>query len=142
MQNNVVELGTANFDLRNCDIYRIIVKPSEPVSEFNHLAIFYISGNLTSAESGIINTSNNVDVIYFSITSVGMHILPVGFDAEDYINMLGIQTDVTCKFEGGLNVGWNDDNSWVEYNCKFQSVSIYKVINDSSNLINGVYYYR
>ncbi|MBN2486255.1 MAG: carbohydrate-binding protein [Bacteroidales bacterium] len=36
-------------------------------------------------------------------------------EAENYTNMLGVQTQSTTDQGGGLNVGWIDNNDWMEY---------------------------
>ncbi|MDX1700321.1 MAG: glycoside hydrolase family 3 N-terminal domain-containing protein, partial [Melioribacteraceae bacterium] len=121
IQNNGVELEVTNFDLSDFDENRIIIQLSEPVLEFNNLEISYLSGNLTSADGGILNIFNNVGLIDFSNISGGSHILPGRIEAEDYTTMFGVQTEGTSDIGGGLNVGWIDDNDWLEYNCELQS---------------------
>jgi hypothetical protein len=57
----------------------------------------------------------------------GFHILPGKVEAEDYSEMNGIQTENTTDIGGGLNVGWIDDNDWLEYNCEIQYTGLFSV---------------
>jgi endoglucanase len=41
--------------------------------------------------------------------------LPGRIEAESYEDMNGIQTESTADAGGGLNVGWIDDNDWLDY---------------------------
>ncbi len=42
--------------------------------------------------------------------------------------MFGIQTEGTSDLGGGLNVGWIDDNDWLEYNCQLQTSGSYMAL--------------
>lgn len=46
-------------------------------------------------------------------------------EAEDYSNMLGIQTE-TCS-EGGLNVSQIDNGDWLDYNINIENSSLYNI---------------
>lgn len=52
-------------------------------------------------------------------------ILPGKIEAEDYVSQYGIQTENTADIGGGLNVGWIEDNDWLEYAVNNTSDSIY-----------------
>jgi len=48
-------------------------------------------------------------------------------EAENYTGMNGIQTENTADAGGGLNVGWQDNNDWMDYNVTAASAGSYKV---------------
>jgi len=49
-------------------------------------------------------------------------------EAEDYIGMLGLQTEATSDFGGGLNLGYVDAGDWVTYNLDITIAGTYDVI--------------
>jgi chitinase len=48
--------------------------------------------------------------------------------AENWSNMLGVQTETTTDAGGGLNVGWIDAGDWLVYNVTVPTAGTYKVI--------------
>ncbi len=61
---------------------------------------------------------------WFEVT--GSRPVPGKFEAESYDLMSGVQTENTQDTGGGLNVGWIDDNDWMDYNLKVDSAATYK----------------
>lgn len=60
----------------------------------------------------------------FTVASGGGNTLP-RIEAESYYNMSDVQTQ-TCS-EGGLNVGWIDDNDWMAFSVNVPSSGNYTV---------------
>jgi len=52
-------------------------------------------------------------------------LIPGKIEAEDYDSQSGVQTENTSDTGGGLNVGWIEDNDWMEYPINNTSDSIY-----------------
>ena len=48
-------------------------------------------------------------------------------EAENYSNMSGIHTEKTSDVDGGLNVGWQENNDWMDYSVNVPSAGIYTV---------------
>jgi len=48
-------------------------------------------------------------------------------EAEDYAQMFGIQTESTADAGGGLNVGWIDQNDWMDYHINIANAGNYTV---------------
>jgi len=48
--------------------------------------------------------------------------VPGMVQAENYINMSGIQTEDTGDADGGRNVGWIDNGDWMDYNINAATV--------------------
>jgi hypothetical protein len=46
-------------------------------------------------------------------------------EAENYTAMFGIQTEPTSDVGGGLNVGWQDNNDWMDYAVNISSAGTY-----------------
>ena len=46
-------------------------------------------------------------------------------EAENFIAMSGIQTEATADIGGGLDVGWQDNNDWMDYSVNVSSSGIY-----------------
>jgi 5-hydroxyisourate hydrolase-like protein (transthyretin family) len=51
----------------------------------------------------------------------------IKIEAETYSNMSGIQTEPTSDAGGGLNVGWQDNNDWMDYSVNLASAGTYTV---------------
>lgn len=51
----------------------------------------------------------------------------IKIEAEDYVAMSGIQTENTSDVGGGLNVGWQDDNDWMDYSVNLSAAGSYTV---------------
>ena len=58
-------------------------------------------------------------------TPVSGSTIPGKIEAEDYANMLGIDTE-GCS-EGTLNVGWTDPGDWMDYSVNVTSAGTYNV---------------
>ncbi len=51
----------------------------------------------------------------------------IKIQAENYINMSGIQTESTSDVGGGLNVGWQDNGDWMDYAVNLASSGTFTV---------------
>lgn len=49
----------------------------------------------------------------------------IHFEAEEYIQMNGVQTEQTSDIGGGLNVGWIDAGDWMDYNVYIEKAGTY-----------------
>src|SRR4029078_6820288 len=52
---------------------------------------------------------------------------PTMVEAENYSAMFGIQTEPTSDINGGQNVGWQDNNDWMDYNVNLPLSGPYQV---------------
>ena len=57
----------------------------------------------------------------------GGYPVPGTIQAEDFYTMSGIQTETTSDEGGGINVGWIDNNDWMEYQIIVPADGKYKV---------------
>ncbi len=54
-------------------------------------------------------------------------ITSIKIEAENYASMSGIQTELTSDAGGGYNVGWQDNNDWMNYAVNISSAGTYLV---------------
>jgi hypothetical protein len=53
--------------------------------------------------------------------------LPGTLQAEDYLAMMGVQTEETDDTGGGLNVGWIEAGDWMEYLVEIPEEGVYTI---------------
>lgn len=53
--------------------------------------------------------------------------IPSQIESENYCQMSGIQTETTQDENGGMNIGYIDDNDWMSYNISVANAGTYKV---------------
>jgi len=74
---------------------------------------------LSATDNGGATGSANVSIVVNTATpSPGNS---VKIEAENYTAMNGIQTEPTNDIGGGLNVGWQDNNDWIDYKVNLSS---------------------
>jgi len=100
--------------------YKFIVDPSG-----------WEGGNL-QGDRQLVITSNDQSIhwVYFGDTDpivVAVHTIPGTIEAEDFASMSGIQTEPTGDAGGGVNVGWLDDNDWLDYHIDVRTSGRYIV---------------
>jgi predicted esterase len=61
----------------------------------------------------------------------------IKIEAESYSNMSGIQTEPTSDAGGGLNVGWQDNNDWMDYSVNLAAAGTYTVNFRVATMFNG-----
>ncbi len=64
--------------------------------------------------------------IFGAATSSSLPI-PGRIEAENYISMFGIQTEPTSDIGGGLDVGYQDTNDWMDYSVSVSASGVYTV---------------
>jgi hypothetical protein len=58
-------------------------------------------------------------------------------EAEQYTSMSGIQTENTSDAGGGQNVGWQDENDWMDYSVNLSSAGMYTINFRVATMFNG-----
>jgi len=64
--------------------------------------------------------------------------LPGKIEAESYTSMFGIQTENCIDAGGGSNIGWTDDNDWLEYSITVATKGDYEFAFRSASMNGGV----
>lgn len=124
-KNNSDQMTVDSIAISDLTDNVILVYLGECIDQNSTLMISYISGNLTSKDNGVLNVFNAEDVIILSEYISALCTIPGKIEAEDFADMDGIQTENTTDIGGGLNVGWIDDNDWLEYECNVERDGAY-----------------
>lgn len=127
MKDGSIPVGVVSFELCNFDENIIVLKLDEEIEKSADLTISYLSGNLDSEDGGILDAFSDAPVINFKKFASDRHTVPCKIEAEDYSDMFGIQTENTTDAGGGVNVGWIDDNDWLEYICEVEQTGNYYI---------------
>ena len=72
------------------------------------------------------SSTDDVNIIVNPILA-GYKIIPALIQAESYNSMSGVQTENTGDAGGGIDVGWIDNNDWMDYNLYVDSTGTYTV---------------
>lgn len=93
----------------------INIELSTPIETTDKVTISYSGSSVKSVDGGILEPFLPKAVLNSSSKSKVLAI-PGTIQAEEYSQMSGIQTESTTDVGGGTNVGYIDDNDWMEYN--------------------------
>jgi len=63
----------------------------------------------------------------FEVQTYTPSTIPGKIEAENYINMSGVQTQATTDGGGGSNVGYIDTGDWMDYGVRVDKTSVYDV---------------
>lgn len=127
VKNGNTNINAVNFELSAIDNNMIVVELAEKLSKTDEVKISYLSGNLASEDSGILETFSDKVVVNYLEYTASVNTLPGRIEAENYSAMQGIDTESTSDAGGGMNVGWIDDGDWVEYKCELSNTGTYFV---------------
>ncbi|MDA3893438.1 MAG: carbohydrate-binding protein [Salinivirgaceae bacterium] len=71
---------------------------------------------------------SNSDQVVLTVESDGnVAVIPGIIQAEEWTDMLGVQTEPTTDIGGGINVGWIDAGDWMEYEVNVTTAGTYTV---------------
>ncbi|MEE8327752.1 MAG: carbohydrate-binding protein [Nitrosomonadaceae bacterium] len=79
--------------------------------------------DLLAALAVFVGDANNTDIPDIN----DFHAIPGKIEAENYIQMHGIQTVTTTDSGGGLIVGWMDNGDWLDYAVNVEESGLYSV---------------
>jgi len=125
VKDGLTPIEIVNFELSTINNKTILIQLPEALDQNAKLSISYLSGNLSSEDGGVVSLFNDEPVINFRKFGSVLNSIPGRIEAEDYIDMFGIQTETTNDYGGGLNVGWIDDGDWIEYDCDLAATGSY-----------------
>jgi hypothetical protein len=80
---------------------------------------------LTISDNQGASATDDINIVVNAL-SPGKNI-PGRIEAESYNTMLGVQTEGTDDTGGGLDVGWIDQNDWMDYNVNVTTAGTYTV---------------
>jgi alpha-L-fucosidase 2 len=78
------------------------------------VTVSYIPGDIMATDKGVLEGFSDF-VLTNPIIEPAWIIIPGKIEAENYYSQSGVQTEQTGDTGGGLNVGWIDDDDWMEY---------------------------
>lgn len=131
---NGVPVGVTGFQASPLGAGILLLALDAICGESDVLAVSYLSGDLQSADGGILAPFSGEPVINFLPYAAGVHAIPGRIEAESYSAMSGIQTEGTTDLGGGENVGWIDAGDWMDYECVVQTVGAYEIVFRTASL--------
>ncbi len=71
--------------------------------------------------------SNYSEKVSINATTSDIESIPIPgkFEAEDYLNMEGMETENCTDIGGGLNIGYINEGDWLEYSIEVASAGKY-----------------
>jgi hypothetical protein len=115
-------------------------------------AIFSSAGSASTTASGLVQGSYNFQltakdntgaaatanvVITVNATASGATTSSIKIEAENFSAMNGIQTENTSDAGGGSNIGWQDDNDWMDYAVNVSGAGTYTVNFRVASMFSG-----
>jgi len=106
----------------------IIATPSTASTSVSGLVAGTYSFKLTATDNGGASGFATVTLtVVAATTSTTSPSSSIKIEAEAFTQMNGIQTENTQDAGGGLNVGWQDNNDWMDYSLNLSTASTYAV---------------
>lgn len=96
----------------------IISSPNQSTTTITNLSQGTYTFRLTATDN---KGAKGIDDVTITLPVI----LPAKIEAEDYVNMTGIQTEVVYDAGGGKNVGWIDKGDWMEYSFYVPEAATY-----------------
>ena len=114
--------GPSQYSINNSSIANPVV---------SNLVAGTYTFQLTVKDNAGATNSDNVNITVNSSSSSGstgiVNAIPGKIEAENFSNMSGVQTETTSDAGGGKDVGYVDDNDWMDYNVTVSSAGTYTV---------------
>ncbi|MBN2089082.1 carbohydrate-binding protein, partial [candidate division KSB1 bacterium] len=113
--------------LKNSDQSVIQLILTNSIQADDVVTLSYSPGSLTAQDNGVLGAivSESVYNILDELKLIAK--IPGKIEAEDFVAMNGIQTENTSDVGGGLNVGWIDNNDWMDYQANVTAAGNYLV---------------
>ncbi|MDZ7333288.1 MAG: glycoside hydrolase family 3 C-terminal domain-containing protein, partial [candidate division KSB1 bacterium] len=104
-----------SLHLKSNDSTTIVLTLAQSVEIGDVIKLSYQGEIIRSADGGILGSFSDYEVYNLLNSSATVAIIPGRIEAENYSRMQGVQTENTSDIGGGLNVGWIDNNDWMQY---------------------------
>ncbi|HCC69975.1 MAG TPA: hypothetical protein DEQ09_02310 [Bacteroidales bacterium] len=109
------------------DSSMIEIRLSQNITEENTLLTLSFRKGIIQSVSGTLNEFTDL-FVFNSFKNYGTPLQEPGrIEAEDYFEMLGIDTENCTDAGGGLNVGWIDPGDWMKYYLDIQFSGLYNI---------------
>ncbi|PLX01584.1 MAG: hypothetical protein C0595_14230 [Marinilabiliales bacterium] len=126
VNNQVVANDLVDLSISDIDESSLILELNSSLNNTDKISISYYGDGIFS-NSLQLNTFNDY-YVYNSVSgSGGSILLPGKVEAENYVDMQGIQTEPCTDIGGGLNVGFIEPGDWMKYNVNVNQRGLYAV---------------
>jgi len=126
VNNQVVANDLVDLSISDIDESSLILELNSSLNNTDKISISYYGDGIFS-NSLQLNTFNDY-YVYNSVSgSGGSVLLPGKVEAENYVDMQGIQTEPCTDIGGGLNVGFIEPGDWMKYNVNVNQRGLYAV---------------
>jgi len=126
VNNMVVANDLIDLSISETDESSLILELNNSLNNTDNISISYY-GNGIFSNNLQLNTFTDY-FVYNSVSGSGGSIsLPGKVEAENYIDMQGIQTEPCTDIGGGLNVGFIEPGDWMKYNVRVNQRGLYAV---------------
>ncbi|MFO7828516.1 MAG: glycoside hydrolase family 3 N-terminal domain-containing protein, partial [Bacteroidales bacterium] len=127
----ITDIKVADFDSSI-----LLIHLNQNIPENENVTLSYQGEGILSGQ--LVLDSLDRFYVHNSVGSLGEYFeIPGRIEAEDYLDMYGIQTETCTDVDGGLNVGYIDSGDWMKYNIEVKSSAIYKIIARMAGYGNG-----
>lgn len=123
--NNAI-IPVTSLSLSSDDEKDIILNFTQSINKGDEILIQY-TGNVLSSQDGGTLQPFGPETVYNLTDQINVQTIPGKIEAEDFIDMFGVQTETTTDVGGGINVGWIDTGDWLEYNVIVSDSGSYSV---------------
>jgi hypothetical protein len=111
--------------------------PGGPMTMVNNLTEGVYVFRLTCTDN---QSSTNYSDVTVNVTTTAAPSIPSGstkIEAENFSNMAGVQSETCFDAGGGLNIGWQDNNDWMDYSVNVPTAGNYTVKFRVASLFNN-----
>ncbi|MBN2281114.1 MAG: glycoside hydrolase family 3 C-terminal domain-containing protein [Candidatus Marinimicrobia bacterium] len=127
LNNGSQRIPVESFGISATDEKIIVLTLSETLEYNLNLTVSYESGNISAEDNGKLAVFSDGLILDIRDYMPKMLTIPGKIEAEDWSQMEGVQTEGTTDIGGGVNVGWIDNNDWINYHCYVENSGTYKL---------------
>ncbi len=124
VNNQVINNDVLDVSVSNDDESQLLIELNNSLNSTDNISISYFGNGIYSNNLQLKTFTNYF--VYNSVSgSGGTILLPGKVEAENYVDMQGIQTEPCNDTGGGLNVGYIEPGDWMKYNVKVNQSGLY-----------------
>ncbi|PLX13219.1 MAG: hypothetical protein C0598_04155 [Marinilabiliales bacterium] len=136
VNNQIVDNNVINLELSEIDSSALLLELQNNLNSSDVISLSYSGDGIYSNDLQL-STFNDY-FVYNSVSgSGGPVLLPGKVQAEDYVDMFGIQTEPCIDIGGGLNVGFIEPGDWMKYNVIVSQSGLYAINSRISGYNSG-----